>query len=44
MPELVSDSDVDIIQTDIEELRDAAKSIQSLKRVLKIPSEIATKG
>ncbi|EJD76287.1 hypothetical protein LOAG_16719 [Loa loa] len=34
-----SESEDDIINTDIEELRDAAQSIQSLQRVLKVPSE-----
>uniref|UniRef100_A0A915AK93 DH domain-containing protein n=1 Tax=Parascaris univalens TaxID=6257 RepID=A0A915AK93_PARUN len=32
-----------MINTDIEELREAAESIQSLQRVLKIPSEITAK-
>jgi hypothetical protein len=30
-------SDADMINTDIEELKDAAESIQSLSRVLKLP-------
>lgn len=34
-----SESEDDIINTDIEELRDAAQSIQSLQRVLKVPPE-----
>ncbi|VDD95136.1 unnamed protein product [Enterobius vermicularis] len=35
-----SDSGEDLMNTDIEELREAAESIQSLQRVLKIPSEL----
>ncbi|KAK6101662.1 RhoGEF domain family protein [Brugia pahangi] len=34
-----TESEDDIINTDIEELRDAAQSIQSLQRVLKVPPE-----
>ncbi|MCP9259467.1 Pao retrotransposon peptidase family protein [Dirofilaria immitis] len=40
VPKMVeSESEDDIINTDIEELRDAAQSIQSLQRVLKVPPE-----
>ncbi|CAG9530381.1 unnamed protein product [Cercopithifilaria johnstoni] len=40
VPKMVgTESEDDIINTDIEELRDAAQSIQSLQRVLKVPPE-----
>lgn len=39
-----SESEDDIINTDIEELRDAAQSIQSLQRVLKGPPESTNKN
>ncbi|VDM28433.1 unnamed protein product [Toxocara canis] len=38
-----TDSDGDMINTDIEELREAAQSIQSLQRVLKVPPEMTAK-
>ncbi|VDN38805.1 unnamed protein product [Gongylonema pulchrum] len=45
VPEPVdTESDDEIINTDIEELRDAAQSIQSLQRVLKVPPEAASKN
>ena len=40
MEEIASGSAEDLMNTDIEELRDAAESIQSLQRVLKLPQEL----
>ena len=34
----------DMITTEIEELKDAAKSIQSLQRVFKLPSQSTDRG